>query len=238
MGAVGSWWSTALSVCKDDSSWRGGIHQRLGDSLVKEVCSYVTAGRGIFELSWPERWMYWTHFPKWACPRNLLPSLQHNAWLSSQYVLWLLLPVGRLVELEKKEEQVSYKGSRIPLESSSSFQLNFPTVTPSIVKTIFLSISPDPVGIHCIRSHLLRIAAPEIVPSVARLRNIFIENGVFLKWWKKAKVTPLFKGGKTDDHSNFSLSVLPVLSKVVECYIHDCFYASLSENNHIWPWSV
>ena len=56
-----------------------------------------------------------------------------------------------------------------------------PTVTPSIVKTIFLSISPDQaVGIHCIRSHLLRIAAPEIVPSVARLRNIFIENGVFL----------------------------------------------------------
>ena len=55
-----------------------------------------------------------------------------------------------------------------------------PTVTPSIVKTIFLSISPDQaVGIHCIRSHLLRIAAPEIVPSVARLRNIFIENGVF-----------------------------------------------------------
>ena len=85
------------------------------------------------------------------------------------------------MELEKKEEQVSYKGSRIPLESSSSFQLNFPTVTPSIVKTIFLSISPDPVGIYCIRSHLLRIAAPEIVPSVARLRNIFIENGVFLK---------------------------------------------------------
>ena len=114
-----------------------------------------------------------------------------------------------------------------------------PTVTPSIVKTIFLSISPDQaVGIHCIRSHLLRIAAPEIVPSVAWLRNIFIENGVFLKWWKKAKVTPLFKGGKTDDSSNFPLSVLPVLSKVVECYIHDCFYASLSENNLIWPWSV
>ena len=45
-----------------------------------------------------------------------------------------------------------------------------PTVTPSIVNTIFLSISPDhAVGIHCIRSHLLRIAAPEIVPSVARL---------------------------------------------------------------------
>ena len=56
-----------------------------------------------------------------------------------------------------------------------------PTVTPSIVNTIFLSISPDQaVGIHCIRSHLLRIAAPEIVPSVAWLRNIFIENGVFL----------------------------------------------------------
>ena len=56
-----------------------------------------------------------------------------------------------------------------------------PTVIPSIVKTIFLSISPDQaVGIHCIRSNLLRIAAPEIVPSVAWLRNIFIENGVFL----------------------------------------------------------
>lgn len=43
----------------------------------------------------------------------------------------------------------------------------------------------------------------------------------------------MFKGGKTDDRSNFPLSVLPVLSKVVECYIHDCFYASLSENNLI-----
>ena len=56
------------------------------------------------------------------------------------------------------------------------------TVTPSIVNTIFLRISPDQaVDIHCIRLQLLRIAAPEIVPSVARLIIFFIKNGVFLK---------------------------------------------------------
>ena len=60
--------------------------------------------------------------------------------------------------------------------------LPVPTVTPSIVNTIFLRISPDQaVGIHCIRLQLLRIAAPEIVPSVVRLIIFFIKNGVFLK---------------------------------------------------------
>lgn len=47
-----------------------------------------------------------------------------------------------------------------------------PPITPPIVNRILLSFSPDKaVGIDRISLRLLRIEAPEIAPSVARLIN-------------------------------------------------------------------
>ena len=59
---------------------------------------------------------------------------------------------------------------------------------------------------------------------------------MFPSRWKTAKVTPLHKGGDLDDVSNFRpISVLPVLSKVIERHIHDALYNYLTDNSLIYP---
>ena len=47
---------------------------------------------------------------------------------------------------------------------------------------------------------------------------------ILLNKWKKAKVTPLHKGGPSKEVLNNyrPISILPVLSKVLEKHVHDC----------------
>jgi hypothetical protein len=48
-------------------------------------------------------------------------------------------------------------------------------------------------------------------------------------------VTPLYKKGTECDPSNYRLiSVLPIVSKVIERHFHDSLYAFLNENNLIY----
>ena len=107
---------------------------------------------------------------------------------------------------------------------------SIPSITTSQVITSLLRISPNKaVGIDRISARLLRISAPEIASSLAKLINHSIETGVFPKRWKTAKVTPLLKGGDADDVSNYRpISVLPILSKVIERHVHDSLYTYLS----------
>ena len=50
-----------------------------------------------------------------------------------------------------------------------------------------------------------------------------MNNSVFPNKWKEAKVTPLHKGGPSEEVNNYRpISILPVLSKVLEKHVHDC----------------
>ena len=50
--------------------------------------------------------------------------------------------------------------------------------------------------------------------------------------WKKAKVTPVYKAGDKSDVGNYRpISVLPILSKILERTVHDQLYKYLTCNN-------
>ena len=50
------------------------------------------------------------------------------------------------------------------------------------------------------------------------------------------KVFALFKGGDSEDLNNYRpISVLPVLSKVIERHVHDSLSSYLCDNNLIYP---
>ena len=62
-----------------------------------------------------------------------------------------------------------------------------------------------------------------------------LSTGKFPSRWKTAMVTPLFKKGTESDPSNYCpISVLLILSKVIECHFHDLLYAFFNENNLIY----
>ena len=111
-----------------------------------------------------------------------------------------------------------------------------PAITSAQVSAIMMKISSHKAtGIDGISARLLRIGMPAIAPCIARLINLSMSTGKFPTRWKTAKVTPLFKGGALSDPSNYRpISVLPVLSKIIERHMYNSLYAFLTEQNLIY----
>ena len=62
--------------------------------------------------------------------------------------------------------------------------------------------------------------------------NQSLSQGVFPTDWKQAKVTPVYKSGATNNTNNYRpISVLPILSKLLERFVHTHLSSFLEENN-------
>ena len=71
-------------------------------------------------------------------------------------------------------------------------------------------------GIDKISDRLLRIAAPVIAPSVAKLINLSFSTCKYPTRWKTAKVTPLFKSGARYDPCNYRpISAFPFCRRLL-----------------------
>ena len=77
-------------------------------------------------------------------------------------------------------------------------------------------------GCDQIGPRILKISAPYIADCITHICNQSIKNSVFPDKWKEGKVAPLHKTGPKDDVNNYRpISVLPVLSKILEKHVHD-----------------
>ena len=76
-------------------------------------------------------------------------------------------------------------------------------------------------GIDGIPSRLLKDGADALATPLSAIFNLSIQQNVIPAEWKKAKVTPLHKSGAKDNPQNYRpISVLPVVSNVLERLIH------------------
>ena len=83
-----------------------------------------------------------------------------------------------------------------------------------------------------ISARLLKSSANTITPSVTKLLNLSIRTGKFPKLWKCSKITALFKSGDRTNASNYRpISILPILSKILEKAVHSQLYQYLVTNN-------
>ena len=77
--------------------------------------------------------------------------------------------------------------------------------------------SSKATGLDKIPAKLLKDASSVIAKPITYLINLTISSGEIPSQWKEAKVTPIFKAGKKDDENNYRpISVLPLVSKVME----------------------
>ena len=113
----------------------------------------------------------------------------------------------------------------------------FDVVTPEFIFDQICSFSNNKsTGIDndCIR--LLKLAAPVICHPLAYICNLSLFTSHFPAKWKVAKVTPIYKDGDKSDVSNYRpISVLPILSKILERVVHDQLYNYLTCNNILHP---
>ena len=74
-------------------------------------------------------------------------------------------------------------------------------------------------GSDGISATVLKMAEPSVSQSLTHLFNELLQAGQFPSAWKKARVTPLFKGGTATDCDNYQpISVLPSTSKILESF--------------------
>ncbi len=108
---------------------------------------------------------------------------------------------------------------------------NMPHITYDFVdKEICAMSMKKATGLDDISCKILKLARPVIVKSLVYIMNLSISTGVFPASWKEAKVNPLHKSGDMDNTNNYRpISILPVLSKILERAIHKHVYSFLSD---------
>ena len=113
-------------------------------------------------------------------------------------------------------------------------EFQVPNITTDQIKELLLSIPcHKATRLDGISARVLKVAAPSISSSLARLINHCIETGEFPSKWKSAKVTPIYKGcGSREDMNNYRpISILPLLSKLLEKHVHHFLYSYLTKKS-------
>ena len=132
-----------------------------------------------------------------------------------------IVPLFELPLENKKHRNFEWRGQGRGVDSYVSevtiFEYNvstilspivaFPSITPSQTHQLIKAIrSGNAAGLDGVSTRLLKIAAPAVAPSLAKLINSCITSGTFPAVWIQAKVTPLHTGNSKADFS-FSCSL-------------------------------
>ena len=114
---------------------------------------------------------------------------------------------------------------------------NLPFVIPEITN-VFVSnqLANLPqnksIGLDNINSKILKIAAPFISSHLTRIINLSLNTGIFPTAWKSAKVIPIYKKGDPTLKTNYRpISILPIISKIIERHVSYSLYNYTSINN-------
>ncbi|RUA05885.1 MAG: hypothetical protein DSY43_03475, partial [Gammaproteobacteria bacterium] len=87
-------------------------------------------------------------------------------------------------------------------------------------------------GIDKISGKILKVAAPAISPSLTHIFNHAIISNCFPDDWKVARLLPLHKKGARNAPDNYRpISILPVISKIMERIMYEQLYEYLTTNN-------
>ena len=100
--------------------------------------------------------------------------------------------------------------------------INFQEVEEAVVVKQIQSLRANKsIGLDKISNKLLKDAVTIISPSLTKLFNLSIRSHKFPELWKCAKVSAIFKSDDRTNPSNYRpISVLPVISKILEKIVH------------------
>ena len=87
-------------------------------------------------------------------------------------------------------------------------------------------------GLDKISGQILKVAANSIAPSLTHIFNHGLISNCFPDEWKMARLVPIHKKGPRDLIENYRpISVLPVISKIMERILYEQIYQYLSDNS-------
>jgi len=112
-------------------------------------------------------------------------------------------------------------------------KFNLKCVHTAEVLKLLLDLSENKAtGLDNYQAKLLKLTANSIAPSITNIFNKSLITGKFPTEWKQAKISAIFKKGSKVDSGNYRpISILPVISKLIEKIVHQQLYTYLSTNN-------
>jgi Reverse transcriptase (RNA-dependent DNA polymerase) len=132
-----------------------------------------------------------------------------------------------------KSDSLSYLSKLTPPDSSP---FSFSPVSVETVRKSILSISTKAIGSDGITLNMTLLVLEDILPVFTHIINFSLSSSVFPEPWKKAFVIPLPKVSSPSSLSQFRpISILPVLSKVLESIVHKQLYSFLANNALLCP---
>ena len=137
------------------------------------------------------------------------------------------IPACRESPLEKVKELM--KGRKC----SFKIQAVHPEVVSDIIKKLKNSKS---CGLDNIDSYILKLACDELTPGITHIVNLSISGSHFPTPWKNSKVIPLFKKEDATIPKNYRpVSLLPILSKILERAVYNQLIKYLEDNQLLHP---
>ena len=136
--------------------------------------------------------------------------------------------VNKLFELFKYARP-AFKSTTEELFTKKHFE--FTAVgKPFVLKQLKCLKLKNATGIDDLPARLLKDSAVVIADLVTYLVNLSIKSGTVPSEWKQAKVVPLFKSGNKDDLDDYRpISILPILSKILEKAVFHQLHSYLSK---------
>ena len=123
-----------------------------------------------------------------------------------------------------------------PENQSEQSTLDLQPVNHEIVRTILNSLKVNKAaGLDKISARMIKDAEYELAPSITYLVNKSIMDGIVPALWKIARITPVYKAEDKLLVENYRpISVLPVVSKVLEKVVYTQLCAHLDQLNYIY----
>ena len=111
------------------------------------------------------------------------------------------------------------------------FSLPFVTVQ-FVLDTIDKMSVNVATGLDGVSCKIVKLSKLVIAPTIAGIINKSFTLGTVPETWKEARVTPIHKAGDMTCVGNYRpISVLPILSKIMERVVHEHLYLFLLNNN-------
>ena len=115
---------------------------------------------------------------------------------------------------------------------------SFTAITEGNILKLLKNINPyKGAGLDNIAGKFLKEGASVLAIPVTQICNLSISSKVFPDKCKHAKLKLLFKKGITTEPKNYRpISLLPLISKIIEKVIHDQTQSYLDKNNIIYTY--
>ncbi len=126
----------------------------------------------------------------------------------------------------------SYVDEKVPIQNT----FKIPPITHEFVFKYLTDLqAKKATGLDDISARFLKLTAPYVTDSIVKMSNISIKTNSFAELWKIAGVTPLHKKNDKEDVSNYRpISILPVVSKILEKHVSIHLYEFLTSHNLLY----